>query len=68
MGKMLVIGLLMLLAVTSHAKDGRTYYDEPTMTRVREKIEKYEWAQAQARPARRMWRGLGLGGFVVWPC
>ncbi len=38
---------LMLLGGMAHGKQGRTYYDEATMARVQEKIERYEWGKGQ---------------------
>jgi len=47
---LLVICLMISVTIT-YAKDGRTYYDDEMMSRVREKIEKYDWAKAQVRAA-----------------
>jgi len=38
---------LILLCTMAYGKDRRTYYDDETMARVQEKIEKYEWAKVQ---------------------
>jgi hypothetical protein len=48
MEKLLLATLLILCCAGVQGKEGRTYYDEAMMGRVRQKLEKYEWARQQA--------------------
>ncbi len=47
---LLAAGLMMLVA-SGYAKDARTYYDEAMMTRMQEKVAKYDWAKSQVKSA-----------------
>lgn len=53
MTRMVLVALGVLMVTTAAwGKTGRTFYDDQTMALVREKIERFEWAQGQVNSAR----------------
>lgn len=53
MNKELIAVCMTLSGTLAYGKEGRTYYDESLMARVRAKIEKHDWARRHVGGAKR---------------